>query len=486
MGTIRIESQSSSRFFCYQMSSQEQLDSVVKGMLDYNRIPGILQPIFSQMDDDVFFRYDITPYISFRDLLHGGIRLRTMIKIMLGIASALDQSQEYLIPGNAFLMETDCIFVNGKTYDVGLICLPVLRSESGFSSNEFFLDLLTRNRVNTEQHAEYYPEIINYLNDHRNHLVLRDFCDLLQKYWDEILVMEGKGSPQTRNAGSKPVDAVPQFAPVVPNTPTTPPDETMSKSKPNSMYADVIQAEEGVLAGKEPKKKFGFGAKTKEPKPGKPVKEPKAPKPGKPALPIQTKPKSEKLSFLEKKEKKEEKKSKKENKPAPVGGLIPGKENVARTAEPQPRQAEYQPPEPIAAAVTGGSNRQQQGVSFGETVFLSGQNEGTQMLDSVRRNPEAPVFRLIRSANGEIVNIDQTVLRIGRDRDYADYCIRNEFVSSQHARLELRNNECLLIDTNSSNGTFINGQQLVPYETRVLNDGDTVVFGDEEFVFHSR
>lgn len=46
-------------------------------------------------------------------------------------------------------------------------------------------------------------------------------------------------------------------------------------------------------------------------------------------------------------------------------------------------------------------------------------------------------------------------LSIGR-HDNNDICLSNDtFVSRHHAQLQIRNRECWLVDTNSTNGTYI-------------------------------
>ncbi len=194
MGTITFETQASSVFLSCQLDREEQMDSVVKGMLDNNRIPGLLKPVFSRVDDVRSFRYDVTAYVSLRELCRDGIRLRSLIRIMLGIADCLDRMEEYLIPASSCLLEPEYIFAESRSMEAGIVCLPVLRDVPPVSYSEFFLDLLTRNRVDTEQYGRYYPEIINYLNEHRGRLALRDYANLLQRFWNEILAGEPEPS----------------------------------------------------------------------------------------------------------------------------------------------------------------------------------------------------------------------------------------------------------------------------------------------------
>ncbi len=455
MGTIRIDAQTGVTYLSYQLSAGEQMDHVVKGMLDNNTIPGILQPLFSQKDDDIYYRYDISSFVSLRELLKGGIQLRAVIKIMLGISSVMDQSMEYLIPANAFLLDTDYIFVDDRTYNVGLVCIPALRETADPAVNEFFMDLLTRNKVNTDASTQrYYSEIINYLNENWSHLSLRDFKDRLQRYWDGIRVEEGTSS------SSLPPNVKPERGTVYIPQPSQP--------KPQSAVEPAKVPEPEHVVSEGPKKGFfGFGVKSKENKPVKAV----------PAPP----------KVKEKEEKPAKKDKGKDKKNAMIGGLIPGKSKAGNEppVPPQdltPKKPEVQKtPAPAPAAVP-----EAVGVNFGKTVFLSGMSEGTQILDTSDQRKELPQGCLVRASNGDVVTLSQSVLRIGRDRNYADYCIRNEHVSSRHARIEIQDGHFVVVDTESSNGTYVNGRKLKPYEACFLQDGDSITFGGEQFTFQVR
>lgn len=53
----------------------------------------------------------------------------------------------------------------------------------------------------------------------------------------------------------------------------------------------------------------------------------------------------------------------------------------------------------------------------------------------------------------------------------------NKGVSRQHARIIRRDGSLILVDQGSPNGTFLNGQKLVPLQPRILRDGDDIRFG---------
>jgi serine phosphatase RsbU (regulator of sigma subunit) len=79
--------------------------------------------------------------------------------------------------------------------------------------------------------------------------------------------------------------------------------------------------------------------------------------------------------------------------------------------------------------------------------------------------------------------LDKPLFTIGR-RSTADVYLRPGDVSRDHAQIAWDGNEYLLRDTNSSRGTFVNGQQITKH---TLVDGDRIRFGqnDVEIVFEA-
>jgi len=63
------------------------------------------------------------------------------------------------------------------------------------------------------------------------------------------------------------------------------------------------------------------------------------------------------------------------------------------------------------------------------------------------------------------------------DIDLSAYNALEKGVSRSHAALELNEDTLMLVDVGSSNGTYLNGQRLLPNQPRVLRDGDEVRLG---------
>jgi pSer/pThr/pTyr-binding forkhead associated (FHA) protein len=60
---------------------------------------------------------------------------------------------------------------------------------------------------------------------------------------------------------------------------------------------------------------------------------------------------------------------------------------------------------------------------------------------------------------GQSIALDRRELTIGRSED-SDLVIDDEFASTNHAKLILTNNDWLIQDLNSTNGTFLDGARV--------------------------
>lgn len=68
------------------------------------------------------------------------------------------------------------------------------------------------------------------------------------------------------------------------------------------------------------------------------------------------------------------------------------------------------------------------------------------------------------------------------DLDLSPYGAAELGVSRRHALIHRGEDTLTLVDLQSTNGTFLNGQRLLPHQPRVLRDGDEVRMG--RFVFN--
>lgn len=116
-----------------------------------------------------------------------------------------------------------------------------------------------------------------------------------------------------------------------------------------------------------------------------------------------------------------------------------------------------------------------QNANIGETAILNEDMMQQQMY--VRPH-------LIRIRNNERIELSKAIFGIGKDANYADYCIMdNSAISRMHANIISRCGEYFVVDNNSTNHTYVNGM-MIPSNVEVqITNGARIHFADEEFEF---
>ena len=72
---------------------------------------------------------------------------------------------------------------------------------------------------------------------------------------------------------------------------------------------------------------------------------------------------------------------------------------------------------------------------------------------------------------------------IGTLKTKVDYVIDSRSVSRFHAKIEQESEQFFLVDLNSTNGTFVNGQRLEPNEKCMIYPGDLIAFAEIGYRF---
>ena len=107
----------------------------------------------------------------------------------------------------------------------------------------------------------------------------------------------------------------------------------------------------------------------------------------------------------------------------------------------------------------------------------------------VQGNPfdGAPAPYFLRVKTGERISLDKAEFKIGHKARLVDYAITdNSAISRVHCVITKRNGVCFIRDNKSTNGTFVNGEELKAGEEKFLTNNAIVILGDEELVYHIR
>jgi len=101
---------------------------------------------------------------------------------------------------------------------------------------------------------------------------------------------------------------------------------------------------------------------------------------------------------------------------------------------------------------------------------------------------ENPAYFIVRNDKGEVLqeySLEKLETVIGRAPTSDILLSKDKLTSRRHAVVRYENNNYVLSDERSANGTFVNGQQLEELAPRVLKDGDHVGIGEHELVFRT-
>ena len=90
----------------------------------------------------------------------------------------------------------------------------------------------------------------------------------------------------------------------------------------------------------------------------------------------------------------------------------------------------------------------------------------------------------IGTCRGEKISLEDLPCVVGKIGEYVDQVLDDSSVSRMHARFALdREGRMTIRDLNSTNGTWLNGERLLPNECRALQEGDHVLLGRMQFVY---
>lgn len=493
MNVFKYENQGVYTYLVYEMEKEETIDTLSLGMITNNKIKGVLPVIFTQMDDTRYLKYNVSSQVSLRQFFEGAVTKKRLLGVFLSIASGILEAEEYMIDAGSFMLDLDYIYADVTTSEAALICLPVIRTGAADSDiSRFFKEIVFSTQLDQSENCDYVAKLISFLNS-TGTFSLENF----KKVIESLLYGQNNSGPARERAaaGERPVQPVRQVPPIQQGQPALPvrPAAAPVSAPPADRTAPPARPAAGMPKAPAPQNnKDNKGIKKKEPQtvtnsvgrqiavPGMAPDESSQPK-------EEVKKKSLWPLGRKKDQKKEDKKSK--GQPAAPVPQVPGANNAGmnRTVPspmPAPGQAVYQNtvvPQPAAAPFMAASAERQG--NFGETTVLSGTMEGGTV---VLGPSEQTVFRpyLIRLKNHEKIYLDKPVFRIGKEKSFVDYFIGdNAAVSRSHASVLTKGNNVYIIDTNSKNHTYLNGQQIPSNVEVPLKHGMKILLANEEFEY---
>jgi hypothetical protein len=120
---------------------------------------------------------------------------------------------------------------------------------------------------------------------------------------------------------------------------------------------------------------------------------------------------------------------------------------------------------------------------------ITGDNDQTEVIDEsgttmLFDQQVTAVLKVWRGEQHEIIPINKAEFHIGRNREAVDYCeAANKNIGRVHARIVFAEGVYYLVDLESKNGTYLNGERLISNTPYPLKFGDNVRLANVEYLF---
>lgn len=511
------ENQGTNTFLVYTVSSEDIIDTMSLGMLTNNKIAGLATSAFTQLDATKYIKYNVSARVSVKQFFAGAVNRKRLLGVFNGIVDAMLSAEDYMIDAKSILLDLDYIFTDVSTCETVLICLPVDNKVIGSNDlGSFFKNIMFTTQFDQTENCDHVAKIINYLNSAPG-FSLVDFKEVLNEFCQENAVVEEP--PRTEQIPQQTVaQAIPISQPVQQPVQPTVMQQSVQQSVPQSVRQSQQSPQPVVTPQQSPQPVV-----TAQQRP-QPVVTPKSA----PQLALQHTATNEKrismwylLQHYNKenaaiyKAQKAAKKATAATKAVPAPGTIsipnssmpiPGQPNAMPqpvqipkptsvqmpqsmpTPQQTPQTVPQAAPQPVpqiapvqvsTAGVSEGRN-----ANFGETTVLSdGPKAGeTTVLGASAMVEQKP--HLIRAKTNERINLDKPVFRIGKEKSYVDYFVSdNTAISRSHANIISRNGEYFVVDTNSTNHTYVNGNMIQSSVETKIAHGAKIKFANENFEF---
>lgn len=475
-----FENQGTHTYLVYTVAEDDTVDSMSLGMLTNNKINGLAQTIFTQMDDTKYIKYDVSAKVSVKEFFSGQVNKKRLIGVFNGIVDAMLSAEDYMIDVNSIILDLEHIYADVSTCETVLVCLPIIsNNDNNINLGVFFKNIMFTTQFDQTENCDHVAKIINYLNSSPV-FSLNDFKKLLENIGDSASIAQSQQNVVSKTQMQQNQNTVQQNAmqqnqvqQAQPQTNIQNQQSFQQRNTPVKPTNNTKNVAVPVQQGNPEKKMSMLNLLMHYSKENAEIyKRQKAAKNGgqvqKPIAAVQQQKKQQ----------------------PQTGFAIPGQQTSVQNSSVQsPMQQK-----PMQQNNNMAVNNQQtpysqapmpqgQSMNFGETTVLGcGQMGETTVLGAVPAAQTRP--HLIREKNNEKIELNKPVFRIGKEKSYVDYFIGdNSAISRSHANIISRDGEYFAVDTNSTNHTYVNGQMIQSnVETKIVH-GTKIKLGNENFEF---
>lgn len=545
--SFTYENQGNNTYLVYKIGASDNVDTMSLGMITNNKIDGIVPTLFTQSDTDRFIKYNISAKVSAKEFLSGVVNKKRLLGVFISVLKAIKSTEEYMIDARSLLIDLEHIYVDVSKCDAMLVCLPLVRQNESVNIPMFFKQIMFSTQFDQNENCDYVAQIINYLNstpvfsvDAFEKLLMDIDADNLNIAASKAVVGQQKPvQPQSQSQSQQPKPMQPAMnqlknAQVQTNMPSQgkmqSQRETQSANnvvQPNQVnfavpnmnpqnqnrinnnvqmgtnisgtYVETTSEKQmsmfGLLTHYSKENKQIYERQKAQRKAQKEAEKNGAAMPGQnvkasnasfaiPGQPPQQRPQPQTVMPQQPQQQFAQ----------PQRQFTQSNQPQSQFAQPQPMPQAQQKPvqnQNTNTGMTGNpsvppqilENMTKAG-NFGETTVLGVGSEAGET--TVLGASQAQIIKpyLLRIKNNERIELNKPVFRIGKERSYVDYFVSdNTAVSRSHANIINKDNEFYIVDTNSTNHTYVNGSMIQSNVETKIEHGTKIRLANEDFEF---
>ena len=436
---FNYENKNNNSYLVYEIESLEKIDRLEQNMMSSNKIDGLLDFIYSNIDDTHCFKYDITSKITLKMYLDRCHDEEKIIKIFINIFKLLIEIEDFMLLKEHLFLHDDYVFIDVSSLQVYFICLPIE-------------DVAIENEVESISLKQFTNRILNKLRieSFENKSLISLLKEFLSK--EELSNVE-----ETKNVLKNMLQDKKNKA--ISSTPKSAHSEKENELK--EVKLDNVENFQERKIKKISQDNFDFLVPGQEKNLETRIEIKEAEKR------ISIKDIFKFSSFSNKK-----------------------KENSKVAVNRKDRKSEIENPRIIdknkhEINVNSKSHNAEE-ISYNKTVIIrnSDDNEKTVLLNALNSGLYPSMPYLIRKKNNEKINITSNLFRIGKETDYVDYAILdNSTISRAHADIIKINSEYFMQDNNSKNHSYVNEIMVSDGQAVKLEHNSEIKLSNEVFIF---
>lgn len=440
---FNYENKNNNSYLVYEIEKLEEIDRLEQNMMSSNRIEGLLEFIYSNIDDKHSFKYDITSKITLKMYLDRCCDEEKIIKIFINIFRLLIEIEDFMILKGHLFLHDDYVFIDVSSLQVYFICLPIkdIPIENGVESinlKQFINEILSKLRIEKFENKPLISLLKEFLSK-------EEFLNIEET--KNVL----KNMLQDKN--NKAVASAPKYV------------HSEKESNLEKVEFNNTDNSEERRIKKIDQDSFDFLVPGHEKK-----------------VEVEAEKKINIKNIFKFSPFGDKKKENSENKKFDVGK--PKKTNKNKY-EININSKNYND-EDIIMSKNIKTNDNDKEISYNKTVIIKNHdnNEKTVLLNALNSGLYPSMPYLIRKKNNEKINITSNLFRIGKEMDYVDYVILdNSTISRAHADIIKINNEYFMQDNNSKNHSYVNEIMISEGQAVKLEHDSEIKLSNEVFTF---